>query len=289
MPLHHIPDDQRRAYCKAAIETLELWLRVVIDQELREPFGPDYLQAKRADGSYVINSRIRRGLTERSAAEPGRYSRLIDAAVLEDAIEIVCNPELFQAHFKRPLAQAFPNGREEARTFLNRLVTPRNKLSHANAISVREAEQVICYSRDAIESLKAFYTEKNMGKEFNTPTVVKLTDSFGRTTHAGEFRRNQTGSAVLPLSETALRPGDTLVLEVEVDSSFPPDSYDVQWVFPYQRIPPTGNRLVLKIENRHVNPCFVFFCLVTSKLDWHRLGEHDDSVAIQYKVLPPVG
>ena len=77
--------------------------------------------------------------------------------LLEDAIYIICKPELLKDHFRVPLAIAFPDGREEARTFLNRILAPRNNLAHANAISTRQSEQVVCYSNDVIDSLKQHY------------------------------------------------------------------------------------------------------------------------------------
>ena len=93
--------------------------------------------------------------------EPERFSRIIDAAILDDCINIICNPNLFRRHFREAFKTAFPVGdsRDETRIFLKRLIKPRNLLYHANPISVRQAEQVICYSHDIIESLKKYYEE----------------------------------------------------------------------------------------------------------------------------------
>ncbi|MGO4838911.1 hypothetical protein AB4144_42350, partial [Rhizobiaceae sp. 2RAB30] len=185
---------------------------------------------------------------------------------------------------------AFPNGGEEASTFMNRLVAPRNKLAHANPVSVREAEQVICYCHDVIESLKAFFAERNMDREYNAPTIVRISDSFGKTAHAGEIRRNGTGAGLVSWTESTLRAGVTLSLEVEVDESFHADFYRFDWVVPaYEGPSLVGRRITVNIVNRFVSPSFTVYCIVTSDQDWHRLGEHDDSVAIAYKVLPPAG
>ncbi|MGO4833974.1 hypothetical protein AB4144_17075, partial [Rhizobiaceae sp. 2RAB30] len=64
MPLHSLTDAELRAHCKAAIETLEQWLRAIIDAQLREHYGEQYLEAKRKDGSHLFNSKIRATLTE---------------------------------------------------------------------------------------------------------------------------------------------------------------------------------------------------------------------------------
>jgi hypothetical protein len=67
-----------------------------------------------------------------------------------------------QTHFGIALKHAFPHGREEARTFLVRIMETRNSLAHVNAISSRTAEQVICYSNDIIDSLKHHYRDLGM-------------------------------------------------------------------------------------------------------------------------------
>jgi hypothetical protein len=60
-----------------------------------------------------------------------------------------------------------------------RLLDPRNRLYHSNPISLHEAEQVVCYSNDIIESLKQHYGAIGMQSEYNVPTNLKFSDSFG--------------------------------------------------------------------------------------------------------------
>lgn len=43
MPLHSIPEKDLRDYCRRSIETLEVWLRRLIDEELRKVYGSNYL------------------------------------------------------------------------------------------------------------------------------------------------------------------------------------------------------------------------------------------------------
>lgn len=288
MPLHGLPEAILRTHCRGALEALELWLRTIIDRQLTEQYGADFLDAKRPDDSLVVNTKIRARLAGRLKANPSRYSREIDAAELDDGIAVVCNPELWK-HFAAPLRRAFPDGREEARTFLLRLVPPRNKLAHANPISVREAEQVICYSNDVIDSLKGYFAEAGAGGEYNVPTVVRMSDNLGNVFHASQIVRNSTGSGGVPIALGPLRPGDVISVEVEIDASFPEDSYKIEWIVPrYEGPQLAGHKLVLPVTNRYVNPAFTFFCNVTSNKDWHRLGSYDDSVFLTYKILPPI-
>ena len=294
MPFHDLTQDELRSYCRGVVEALEYWLRRLVDQELTRAFGSDFLNAQDEHGNNVANREIRESITSRFNGSPDRYARPIDAALLDDVIDLVCNPRLFARFFQAPLQVAYPNGRDEARTFLKRLVEPRNRLSHANPISIRQAEQIVCYSGDVIDSIKQYYLANNMSQSYNAPTVIKIEDSFGHSVHDGGIRRNSTGSGFVDFradSQSDLRPGDTLSVEVEADPSFEPEGYEVSWAF-YNQDPSIrsfrGNRLVLDIENKHVKPDFVIYCKVTSNLDWHRLGDCDDRVSIIYRILPPL-
>jgi len=289
MPFHALTENDLRTHCRAAIESLELWLRNLIDGEMRQSYGPQYVFAQRADGSYLLKADLRRTLSERLAKHPNRYSREIDPADLSDEIEIICNGELFKQHFREPLANAYPQGRDEALTFLRRLLSPRNKLSHANPISVREAEQVICYSHDIIESIKVFFAERNMQNEFNAPTIVRIADSLGNNYHSGELRRNETGAGGV-ITGSSLRPSERLSIEVEVDASFAAESYEIEWSVPgYQGPRLVGTRITIDIIPAFVRQSFSIQCFVTSHADWHRMGAFDDSVVVNYRVLPPLG
>src|SRR5262245_25800378 len=150
MPFHRLTDVERRAICRERVDSLEHWLRRLIHDELSRAYGGDYIRAVGADGQNVLNNRIQQEMERNQMREPDRYPRLIDAALLDTEIDIICNPKLFGAHFRNALVEAFPEGVEEARTFLRRLLPSRNALSHANPILVRQCEQVVCYSNDVI-------------------------------------------------------------------------------------------------------------------------------------------
>ena len=137
MPLHQLESEELRRYCRDTIESLEHWLRRLIDDSLRSAHGPEYQEATDDKGNQVLNSRIRSNVEERRNSDPSKYARWIDAATLNDKIDIICNPPLYEQHFREPLQQAFPLGREEALHFLNLTSGPRNNLSHGNSISVR--------------------------------------------------------------------------------------------------------------------------------------------------------
>lgn len=290
MPLHEFSKSELRDYCRASIESLEYWLRRLIHETLTQEFGNNYLEATYENGDNVLGREIRESIINRYQANQERYSRPIDAALLDDAIDIVCHPRLYPKHFKDPLSDAFPDGSEEARTFLKRLTEPRNHLSHANPISIRQAEQVICYTHDVIDSLKSYYNRQNMGNEYNVPSIIRITDSFGLDKHSGQFPSNG-GIQRFNDEEAFLRPGDKLSIEVEIDPSFDKSEYTIKWDYfnqPVENRPNTGPKCIIEFNTSHVTSFFLVTCTVTSNKEWHRYGQFDDKMRLQYKVLPPL-
>ena len=162
-----------RSECKLSIENLEIWIRNVIDREFTSIYGGLYFDYTDSQGKRLLKTEIVKDAKERMQNTPERYSRFVDALLLDDIVKIICNPNLYQLYFKQYFTTAYPNGNEEARTFLNRLIAIRNKLYHANPISVHESLQALCYSNDVINSIKHGYKEKNMDKKYNAPTIIK--------------------------------------------------------------------------------------------------------------------
>ena len=183
--LSSIKDSEIRSICKEKIESLEHWLRRLIDDMLTPIYG-DYFSYTDTLGNRLIKKSLVQQVATRRANEPLRYPRNIDAVLLEDAVNIICKQDLYQNHFKPALVEAFPNGHDEAKTFFDRLLVPRNNLAHANAISIRQAEQIICYSNDVIDSLKIYYRAQGMQEAYDVPLILKVTDSFGNV-----FTRSQ--------------------------------------------------------------------------------------------------
>lgn len=290
--LYKLTDNELRSACREKLESLEYWLRRLIDETLSATYG-DYFSHVDNFGSRLVKKSIVDTLEERLKKEPGRYARKIDAVLLSDAVDIICNPALFSSHFKEALKLAFPEGRDEARTFMHRLLDARNRLAHANPISLRQSEQVICYSNDIIESLKSYYGEQGMGQEYNVPLILKVIDSFGTLLHRSQAQMTINGEILKRLdSEPSkfLRPGDTLTIEVEVDPAFDPDEYTVSWDSspPPSKSIPNGPKAVIHITPKQVSQMFSIVCEITTKKEWHRLPNGvDDKLFLYYKVLPP--
>lgn len=293
MELSRLKDSEIRGLCKEKIESLEHWLRRLIDDVLSPHYG-DYFSYTDASGNRLIKNSLAQQVATRRSAEPLRYPRNIDAVLLEDAVDILCKPELYQKHFRQPLIKAFPDGQMEARTFLNRLLVPRNNLAHANAISSRQAEQIICYSNDVIDSLKAYYQEKGMQQTYDVPLILKLTDSFGNVFTRSQFDGCHDGGISLTFFDKPqmhLRPGDTLTLEVEVDPTYDPSMYSVNWssTKAWSGAPTSGHKVVIPITNTQVAQQFDVQCRIKTTREWHRMHMGiDDFLLIQYKVLPPL-
>jgi hypothetical protein len=285
-------DDAIRSACKEKLESLEHWLRRLIDDTLAPVFG-DYFVYRDSKGNNLIRADIAKSVDARRLREPSRYSRKIDAVLLDDAVAIVCKPELFNAHFRPALEAAFPNGREAARTYLNRIVAPRNHLAHSNAISNRDAERIICYSNDVIDSLKQYYRNRGMQQDYDVPLILRVSDSFGQTFTRAQCNHLVDGRILLELNNKPhlyLRPGDTYSADVEVDPAYDPSSYSLNWASTRGlTCADTGRKLALTIENRFVGQQFDLQCHVRTKRDWHRMSTGmDDFLLIYLKVLPPV-
>ncbi|MCY1419831.1 hypothetical protein D9M71_354310 [compost metagenome] len=225
----------------------------------------------------------------RREAEPNRYPREVDALLFDDLISIICNRQQY-LHFQDALSSAFPNGENEARTYLKRIYDPRNPLSHANEITTHQALQAMCYSTDIIESLKAYYKRINMAQTYNAPSFIRIWDDRG---NVGDAAQLPTNGAVryFDFKATQLRPSDVLLLEVQPDESFPEDSYTIKWTV--NNVSPVqygkGVRFSITLENRHVSANgFMISVEMISNKDWHRYGNTDDYIGLRYSILPPV-
>lgn len=292
---HDIKFSVLRELCWTRIESLEKWLRRLIDDELRTQFGDNYIQYKDINNNFIIKKSVRESIENRRSDEPKRYPRDIDAILLDDAVNIILHPNLYKNHFREALINAFPQGPDVARTFFDRLIEPRNYLAHANPISLRQAEQIICYSNDIIDSLKIFYEQKGLEKMYNVPTIIQFTDSKGNSFFDSQISagRNNTGRSHINLQKTGneLSPGDTLRIEIEIDPSFNSNEYEIFWTYSGNistPLLPSGETFTLQINESHVREDFTVYCTVISNKKWHRLGDCDDSISITCRVLPPI-
>ena len=290
--VYKLTNNELNNLCREKLESLELWLRRLIDETLTVKYG-DYFSTTDDSGNRIIKKNVVDELENRMSREPDRYKRKIDAVLLDDAIDVLCKPSLYE-FFKPALVGAFPEGRDEARTFLKRLIEPRNRLAHANTISQRQAEQVICYSNDVIDSLRTYYAEIGMQQEYNAPLILKVIDSFGNVFHRSQIFQTNQGGIFKDLSREPgffLRVGDILTVEVEVDPAFAPIEYTISWStseIAYKTIS-NSPKVGINLMPIHVAQSFCVKCVITSKEEWHRMGtQGDDSLNLCYKVLPPI-
>jgi len=293
MPLHKFSEAELRQFCKEAIESLEFWLRRLIDITLEPIYGVNYINATvQGTNQNIIKKSIRESVQSRAASNPKRYPRMVDAMLLDDEIDIICHPDLYKNNFAEYFKPSYPFGNDHLRLYLRKIIEPRNNLSHSNPISVYQAEQVICYTHDIIESIKYRLKEKNMDKEYNAPMLIKVVDSRGIVIHDSQISRNNTclGHIDLASNKSAwLRSGDTFSVEVEVDPSFSQDNYCIEWVLPKNvNAIKTESKITIMLNDQDVRVDFTIYCKVVSNENWHRCGDVDDAVGITYKVLPPI-
>ncbi|WP_405176372.1 hypothetical protein MHI27_12075 [Paenibacillus sp. FSL H8-0261] len=237
---------------------------------------------------------VREGVQSRRGAEPKRYPREIDAILLDDSVSILLHPNLYKEYFSEPLLTVFPIGESMGKVIFEKIIEPRNYLAHANHISIRQAEQILCYSHDIIDSIKGYYEKIGVDRLYNVPSIIQVSDSLGNIKYESEISEVRSDVCVPLLlnspNNPTLRPGDVLSVEVEIDPTFQKDLYSIQWqVEGYiPSFEDTTNKFTLKISNSHVGERLVLNCFVKSNKDWHRYGANDDCLMLLYRVLPPI-
>jgi hypothetical protein len=288
MPLNLLLEKDLRDHSRRALDTLEMWLRRLIHDELSKNLGAGYLGVVAAKGGNVANRKMSQTMLGRLNKSPADYPRTIDAAMLGDLIAFLCERDLYH-HFEAALREAFPLGREHAALMLHRLVAPRNALAHGRPFSVRHAEQVLCYAGDVISSIKSYYAGKNMNDEFNAPRITRYSDSLGNVFFSEQFGdigfgRIVSGGKILG----TLRPGETLSAEVEVDQSFARHSFEVRWSsIAMNDAKGDTTKFVWNVTDIDVKLSRQLNVTVVTREPWHRYGSHDDLLIATYKVLPP--
>ena len=175
---HTFSEEEIRGYCRTNIEALEKWARFIINRELTKVYGDNYFNYEQ-NGEPIIKHEVREKAETMIRKEPGRFKSKIDTLYLEEIIYILCKDNLYKAYFSKIFKGVYPNGCNEARTFLKRLIPIRNRLSHSTPISIRDAEQAICYSHDFIDGIKQYLESEGQGKVFNVPHAIRLNDSLG--------------------------------------------------------------------------------------------------------------
>ena len=80
-----LEDSEIRNICKEKIESLEYWLRRLIDETLSQAYE-DFVSYIDFNVNRLIKKKITDSITNRVSLEPNRYPRKIDAVLLNDAI-----------------------------------------------------------------------------------------------------------------------------------------------------------------------------------------------------------
>ena len=286
MALHLVSSEELRVACRQRLESCELWLRRLVHDQLRKEFGENYIDAASIDEHAIFKTSIRRHVAARlAAASDHRYRRPIDTLQLDHLATVICKPDSYGKFFRSAFQREFPMGSEHLRIVINRLVPIRNALSHANPLTINDAERALCYSSDIISSLTKHYADIGMNQEFDAPMFTRFSDSIGDVEYpkSSEEQINFVG-------RRALRCGQNVRFEVEVDSHYSPDDYVVKWQVAniMGGESATGSSFDLTLLPKHVNQNFVIFVSVTSRRDWHRHGNHDAQLVLVYTVLPPM-
>ena len=189
--------------------------------------------------------------------------------------------------FGEALKYAYPNGNSEVRVFLNRITPIRNALSHSNPISIRQAEQAICYSHDFVEGLKQYYKEKGEEEMWNVPRIIRVADSFGNVYDNPTDSHGQQ-SIFLPSQE--FRHGDTYSITVDVDSSFHETEYDIIWQNQNHEVAEfkNNNHFVITFGDTDVSENHTINCIIKSHKPWHKHQHHDCRITLMFPVYPPL-
>jgi len=288
--LYNFSEEQLRSICRTSLEALEKWARLVVHKKMTEKYGLNYFNSSTSSNNPLIKKEIRDKSEEMMNDNPIRFKRAVDTLFLDEIIYILCKNEIYKNCFKEFLDIIYPDGNNEARTFLSRLIPIRNKLSHSNAFSIREAEQCICYCNDFIEGVKQYF--KNIGDErmYNVPNAIKLNDSLGN-----EYYLNKDISFecfdIVDESTKKLHQfeiGDNYSIWLTLDPSFSEDEYTFNWHIESGKKMGNNSRLEIIITDEFIRERLSIYCEIVSKKSWHRYSGYDQQFAITFQVLPPI-
>ncbi len=128
-----------------------------------------------------------------------------------------------------------------------------------------------------------------MAKEFYVPTFISYSDSLG---NAGYFNLSESyyrGEDLSTPSHKRLYPGDTLIIELEVDPSFDANDYFVTWWIKTRPIDRgDGQRAVITLADAQIGQRMEIQFKLKTTNSWHRSsGGDDDIIDFYYRVLPP--
>lgn len=240
------------------------------------------------NGDPVIKKSINDKAADMVKLHPDRFMRKIDTLFLDEIIYILCKIQLYKGVFKNVLDKIYPDGCNEARTYLTRLIPIRNKLSHSNSISIREAEKAVCYCNDFIDGIKLYFDEKGVGNMFNVPHAIKLNDSLGNE----YLLENNACPEVVTIKDLngeikRFNVNEQYSLWVTVDPSFERDSYNISWSIGSE-VFSKEERAYLQLTEDMVGENVFITCQIVQKKEWHKYNTKEDHrILIVICVLPP--
>lgn len=276
--------EELRAFCRKNIENFEIWARNIIHEKMIANYGSDYINYKVSDENFLIKREIREHVLKMLKKDISRYPRIVDTLFVDHIIYFFCHDKFYSTLFKEALGEIYPDGREEIRTLLSRLIPIRNALSHSNPISIHQAERAICYTHDFIEGIKSYYKKKGEEKMWNVPSIIKIKDSLGNIFTT--FQDNATCVVYVPQT---MNVGDSYSLEIEIDPTFNDEDYNITWEYNHKKNIELNNKTKFNITFAisDVAKEYPIICTITQNKEWHKYYLWDFRVLICLTVLPP--
>lgn len=281
--LTKMTQDEINTLCRRSIEAFEYWARNLIHIKLSEVYGKDYLNAKWKKDEYLFSKDRRNRISSIIDDEPERFNRQADALFIEDIIYVLSKEYLYNSIFKEALKYIYPEGVKVCRHFLGRIIKPRNKLSHSNVISNREAEKLICYINDFIEGLKNYYKDKGVERMWNVPQVVRVRDSQGN-----DFYPVNNSLEIIDIcgDNNPFYVNDTYKISIDIDPTFDREEYNILWKYKNKQFGGNVNEITIQFEEEHVAEFNQFSCEILSNKTWHKYGSYDHRIFFTFKVYP---
>ena len=289
--LYSYTQEELRSICRNSIESFEVWARRIIHEKLTNTYGADYFDVDIGNNEKILNADHYKKYQHIKHSNPERCQRPVDAIFIEALIYILCKEKLYRTLFKDVLDYTYPEGREEVKEFLNRLIKPRNPLSHANPISIRQAEQILCYTNDFIDAVKQYYIRIGAEKMWNTPRFIKISDSLGNDFYPPEEHTISATFFMKNFIENhSFHVGDIYKIWVEVDSSFNDNEYEIKWRYNADRTHKKGSdnekEFSLIFTEQQIGSDAYIECTLIQKKAWHKHKGYEHKVDIRFQVLP---
>ena len=79
-------EEELRSYCRTSLESLELWARRIIDEQMTQKYGKNFYDVKVNKENYLIKSEIRHHIHFMLENHRGRFHRAVDTLFFEHII-----------------------------------------------------------------------------------------------------------------------------------------------------------------------------------------------------------